>query len=99
MKEKLIEAMHDSPRNKARRMRVMRRQVAEHDIDHWASAFLDDLGKTGPRADAGRPGRCSRADPGGPPRGPGRSPETPTAGTRRVSAVVEEELPRLDSNQ
>ena len=50
MKDRLIEAMEDSPRNKARRMKVMRRQVAEHDIDHWASAFLDDLSKTGPKA-------------------------------------------------
>jgi len=43
MKDKLVEAMNDTPRNKARRMRVMRRQVAEHDIDHWASAFLEEL--------------------------------------------------------
>ena len=43
MKDKLIEAMEDSPRAKARRMRVMRRQVFEHDIDRWASTFLDDL--------------------------------------------------------
>ncbi|CAA9246797.1 MAG: Trehalose-6-phosphate synthase, partial [uncultured Blastococcus sp.] len=50
MKDKLIEAMRDTPRNKARRMKVMRRQVAEHDINHWASAFLDDLRKTGPKA-------------------------------------------------
>ncbi len=44
MKDTLVKAMNDAPRNKARRMRVMRRQVAEHDIDHWASAFLADLG-------------------------------------------------------
>src|SRR3712207_3812267 len=50
MKDRLIEAMQDTPRAKSRRMRVMRRQVAEHDIDHWASAFLDDLGTTGPTA-------------------------------------------------
>ena len=43
MKDKLIEAMEDSPRAKARRMRVMRRQVFEHDIDRWASTFLEDL--------------------------------------------------------
>jgi trehalose 6-phosphate synthase len=35
--------MNDSPRNKARRMRVMRRQVFENDIEKWASTFLDDL--------------------------------------------------------
>jgi trehalose 6-phosphate synthase len=50
MKDRLIEAMTDSPRNKARRMRVMRRQVTEHDIDHWASSFLDDLGRVRPSA-------------------------------------------------
>ncbi|WP_375433266.1 trehalose-6-phosphate synthase [uncultured Friedmanniella sp.] len=49
MKDKLVEAMQDSARNKARRMRVMRRQVAEHDIDHWASAFLDDLARARPQ--------------------------------------------------
>ena len=35
--------MEDSPRAKARRMRIMRRQVVEHDIDRWATTFLDDL--------------------------------------------------------
>ncbi len=43
LKDRLLEAMNDSPRNKARRMRVMRRQVFEHDIEKWASMFLDDL--------------------------------------------------------
>ncbi|WP_375425960.1 trehalose-6-phosphate synthase [uncultured Friedmanniella sp.] len=51
MKDRLVEAMDDSPRNKARRMRVMRRQVAEHDIDHWATTFLDDLAQAQPTAD------------------------------------------------
>jgi trehalose 6-phosphate synthase len=46
LKERLVEAMEDSPRAKARRMRIMRRQVAEHDIDRWASTFLDDLQAT-----------------------------------------------------
>ena len=43
LKDRLMEAMNDSSRNKARRMRVMRRQVFENDIDKWASRFLDDL--------------------------------------------------------
>jgi hypothetical protein len=43
LKDRLLEAMTDSPRNKARRMRVMRRQVFENDIEKWASTFLDDL--------------------------------------------------------
>jgi trehalose-6-phosphate synthase len=29
---------------------VMRRQVAEHDIDHWASTFLADLDQVRPTA-------------------------------------------------
>lgn len=43
LKDRLVEAMNDSPQNKARRMRVMRRQVVENDIYKWANMFLDDL--------------------------------------------------------
>ncbi|GGL82164.1 putative alpha,alpha-trehalose-phosphate synthase [Microlunatus endophyticus] len=43
MKERMLEAATDSPRNKARRMRILRRQVFDHDIDRWAGNFLDDL--------------------------------------------------------
>ena len=43
MKDALMEAMRAEPREKARRMRPMRKHVIEHDIDHWATAFLDDL--------------------------------------------------------
>ncbi|HLL61986.1 MAG TPA: trehalose-6-phosphate synthase [Propionibacteriaceae bacterium] len=43
LKERLVQAMDDSPAAKARRMKGMRRQVFENDIDHWASSFLDDL--------------------------------------------------------
>lgn len=48
LKDRLMEAMTDSPRTKTRRMRIMRRQVFEHDIDHWASVFLRDLGRIDP---------------------------------------------------
>ncbi|WP_091533049.1 alpha,alpha-trehalose-phosphate synthase (UDP-forming) [Microlunatus soli] len=44
MKERMLEAATDSVRNKSRRMRILRRQVFEHDIDRWATNFLDDLG-------------------------------------------------------
>ena len=44
MKERMLEAATDAPRNKSRRMRILRRQVFEHDIDRWATNFLDDLG-------------------------------------------------------
>jgi len=35
--------MNDSSRNKARRMKAMRRQVFENDIERWANTFLEDL--------------------------------------------------------
>ena len=43
LKNRLVEAMNDSPQNKARRMKAMRRQVVDHDIYKWANTFLDDL--------------------------------------------------------
>ena len=39
LKDALLLAMNDSDRNKARRMRSMRRHVLEHDIDRWAIGF------------------------------------------------------------
>lgn len=48
LKSTMVAAANDSARNKARRMRIMRRQVFEHDIDRWAGQFLDDLSKLGP---------------------------------------------------
>ncbi len=43
LKQAMVEAMNASARTRARRMRMLRRQVNEHDIDHWAQAFLNDL--------------------------------------------------------
>jgi trehalose 6-phosphate synthase len=43
LKDRMVEAMNDAQQNKARRMRMMRRQVFEHDIYKWANTFLDDL--------------------------------------------------------
>jgi trehalose 6-phosphate synthase len=43
MKDALLEAIQASPRENARRMKAMRRHVVDHDIDHWATAFLDEL--------------------------------------------------------
>jgi trehalose 6-phosphate synthase len=48
LKATMVAAAEDSARNKARRMRIMRRHVFDHDIDHWAGQFLDDLSKLGP---------------------------------------------------
>jgi trehalose 6-phosphate synthase len=44
LKEALAAAINSPPRALARRMRAMRRQVREHDINAWAHDFLSDLG-------------------------------------------------------
>jgi trehalose 6-phosphate synthase len=59
LKEAMVEAMSAPPRVKARRMRLLRRQVNDHDIDHWAEAFLDDLADTG-TSDVDWPARAPR---------------------------------------
>jgi trehalose 6-phosphate synthase len=51
MKAKMIEAWHADPKELARRMRAMRRTVADHDVSHWASTFLDALTAGRPRHD------------------------------------------------
>ncbi len=43
MKSRMMEAYTDTARNKGRRMRMMRKQVFDHDIERWASEFLADL--------------------------------------------------------
>ena len=43
MKAALLEAMQADPKEESRRMKAMRKHVIDHDIDHWASAFLDEL--------------------------------------------------------
>jgi trehalose 6-phosphate synthase len=44
VRDAMYAAMTASPRELTRRMRAMRRQVREHDIDAWAAGFLEDLG-------------------------------------------------------
>jgi trehalose 6-phosphate synthase len=44
LKEAMARALEASPQEQKRRMRSMRKQVREHDISAWASAFLNDLG-------------------------------------------------------
>lgn len=44
VKEKLMQAMHADPADARRRMRRMRRQVAEHDVSRWAADFLAAMG-------------------------------------------------------
>lgn len=43
MKARMLEAYQADPRDLSRRMRAMRKTVAENDVSHWASAFLDAL--------------------------------------------------------
>jgi trehalose 6-phosphate synthase len=46
LKERLLEAMNDNRLNHARRMKQMRRNVFENDVNRWAQYFLDDLADT-----------------------------------------------------
>lgn len=43
MKRAMMTAMHEPPHELGRRMRSLRRRVATHDVDRWASDFLTDL--------------------------------------------------------
>jgi trehalose 6-phosphate synthase len=43
LRNSMLAAMDAEPRQLSRRMRAMRRQVREHDIDYWADSFLTDL--------------------------------------------------------
>ncbi|GAA1575246.1 trehalose-6-phosphate synthase [Actinomadura kijaniata] len=43
LKEALLAAIRSTPAEQARRMRVMRKRVLEHDVDRWARSFLDEL--------------------------------------------------------
>ncbi len=45
LKDAIVRAATIPPREARRRMRAMRRRVREHDVRHWASAFLDALGQ------------------------------------------------------
>ena len=43
LKGSIMRAVEMSPKDAARRMRSMRKQVLEHDVDHWSAAFLKAL--------------------------------------------------------
>jgi trehalose 6-phosphate synthase len=43
MKSTMLQAMRAEPRELARRMKAMRKQVAEHDVNDWANRFLKVL--------------------------------------------------------
>ncbi|HET6697534.1 MAG TPA: trehalose-6-phosphate synthase [Nocardioidaceae bacterium] len=48
MKSSILEALHASPRERGKRMRAMRKTVAEHDVKDWANGFLEVLGQARP---------------------------------------------------
>jgi trehalose 6-phosphate synthase len=56
MKAQMLDAYEAEPKELTRRMKAMRRTVAENDVDHWASAFLTDLS-------AARPGHAKQVKP------------------------------------
>jgi trehalose 6-phosphate synthase len=43
VKKQLVRALRMDPAEGAKRMRAMRRHVAKHDLDHWATSFFDSL--------------------------------------------------------
>ncbi|MEO7588653.1 MAG: trehalose-6-phosphate synthase [Arachnia sp.] len=47
MKDAVMKAATDSPQNKRRRMRALKKQVSENNIDKWAERFLNDLDSKG----------------------------------------------------
>ncbi|MFL6158607.1 MAG: trehalose-6-phosphate synthase, partial [Marmoricola sp.] len=56
MKAQMLEAYRAEPKELTRRMKAMRRTVAENDVEHWANAFLADLA-------AARPGHAKQVKP------------------------------------
>jgi trehalose 6-phosphate synthase len=60
MKARMLEAYHADPKDLSRRMRAMRKTVAENDVAHWASAFLNALSGAQPtHSKSTRPARRS----------------------------------------
>jgi trehalose 6-phosphate synthase len=46
MKAQMLAAYDAGPKDLGRRMRAMRKTVRDHDVSHWATAFLGDLSST-----------------------------------------------------
>ncbi|MGN6250419.1 MAG: alpha,alpha-trehalose-phosphate synthase (UDP-forming) [Marmoricola sp.] len=49
MKAKMLEAYRADEKDQSRRMKAMRKCVAENDVAHWATAFLDELADARPQ--------------------------------------------------
>ncbi|MGO4188625.1 alpha,alpha-trehalose-phosphate synthase (UDP-forming) [Pseudarthrobacter sp. TAF60_1] len=52
LKDTIMHAVNMSPRDAARRMRAMRKQILEHDVDHWSADFLAALNEKVVRDDS-----------------------------------------------
>jgi trehalose 6-phosphate synthase len=52
LKDTIMQAVNMSPRDSARRMRSMRKQILEHDVDHWSADFLNALNEKVVRDDS-----------------------------------------------
>jgi trehalose 6-phosphate synthase len=52
LKDTIMRAVNMSPKDAARRMRAMRKQILEHDVDHWSADFLTALNEKVVRDDS-----------------------------------------------
>jgi trehalose 6-phosphate synthase len=61
LKQTILTAIHAPEKEKRRLMRAMRRRVADHDVQRWASRFLDNLAQAPERPAAAAPPPLERA--------------------------------------
>jgi trehalose 6-phosphate synthase len=52
LKNTIMNAVELTPREASRRMRSMRRQILDHDVDHWSADFLRALNEKVVRDDS-----------------------------------------------
>jgi trehalose 6-phosphate synthase len=52
LKDTIMQAVNMSPKDAGRRMRSMRKQILEHDVDHWSADFLNALNEKVVRDDS-----------------------------------------------
>ena len=52
LKSTIMRAVELAPRDAARRMRAMRKQILEHDVDAWSADFLRALNEKVVRDDS-----------------------------------------------
>ena len=45
LKRTIMRAVNLPPREATRRMKAMRKQIMDHDVDHWSAEFLEALGE------------------------------------------------------